>query len=198
MAIVAGGSAQWMAVHWIFAAALSLFVVTGLVVLSGGTRLTDRWWTMAAWAVVVVGALWTTATAVAEATVITQAAVAGDVATIEAWEVFAEALAMGVAFLALAVVAIAGNEARTVNAATPTWASWIAVLAGIVSFVGFVADMGLGIALGGVVWVVASIVLGLWTLWFGVALLRLRAAEPTRGCACLRGVPCPRTLAVDN
>lgn len=34
--------------------------------------------------------------------------------------------------------------------------------------------MWLGIAVGNLIWVVASILMSLWTLWFGLALMRRR------------------------
>ena len=127
---------------------------------------------MSAWAVVTVGALWTMTTAVAEATAIAGAAVSGNAPMFEAWWAFAEAKATGFAVLALAVAVIATNEARMPHGATPAWASWVAVAAGIVAFAGWVLGMWLGIAPGSFIWVISSMVMGLWTLWFGVALLR--------------------------
>lgn len=173
MATIADGPTRWVAAHWTAALALSLLAIAGLIVLTAGSRLTQNGWTMTAWAVLVVGALWVTTTAVAEATVITEAAVAGDTATFEAWHLFAEGKALGFGFLALAVTVIAGNEARSTRAVTPVWASWIGAVAGIAAFVGFVV-LGalLGIALGGLVWVASTIVMSLWILWFGVALVR--------------------------
>lgn len=173
MAIIADGPARWVAVHWAAAMALTLFAIAGLLVLTAGSRLTRNGWLATAWAVLVLGALWVTTTAVAEATVITEAAVAGDTATFEAWQLFAEGKAIGFGFLALAVAAIAGNEARSTRSVTPAWAAWIGSVAAIVAFVGFVVlGLLLGIALGGLVWVVSTIVMSLWTLWFGVALGR--------------------------
>ncbi|WP_433625554.1 hypothetical protein [Halomicrococcus sp. NG-SE-24] len=173
MATIADGPTRWVAAHWTAAMALTLFAIAGLIVLTAGSRLTQNGWTMTAWAVLVVGALWVTTTAVAEATVITEAAVAGDTATFEAWQLFAEGKAVGFGFLALAVAIIAGNEARSTRSVIPVWASWIGAAAGVVAFVGFVVlGLLLGIALGGPVWIASTIVMSLWTLWFGVALGR--------------------------
>lgn len=173
MATVADGPTLWVGAHWVAAMALSLFAITGLIVLTARSRLTQNGWTLTAWAVFVVGALWVTTTAVAEATVITEAAVAGDTATFEAWQHFAEGKAVGFGFLAIAVAVIAGNEARSTRSVTPAWASWIGSIAGVVAFVGFVVlGLLLGIALGGLVWIASTILISLWTLWFGVALAR--------------------------
>lgn len=181
MATIADGPTRWVAAHWAAALALSLFVIAGLLMLTAGSRLTRDWWTVTAWAVLVVGALWVTTTAVAEATVITQAAVAGDTATFEAWEAFAEGKAIGFGFLALGVAVIAANEARSVHAATPVWASWVGAIAAVAAFVGFVVlGIMLGIAVGGLVWLGSTIVMSLWTLWFGVALMRLDDAAQIR------------------
>ena len=74
--------------------------------------------------------------------------------------------------LALAIAAIAVNEARSGPITTPVWASWLGAVAGVLAIGGFVLALGLGIALGGPVWLVSSILMSLWTLWFGVNLAR--------------------------
>lgn len=154
----------------VIAAALSLFAVAGLIVLTGQSRLTENGWTTSAWAVLIVGALWTVTTAVVEVTVIADAAVAGNATIFETWWAFAEGRAGGFSFLALAIAVIAGNEARTAQRVTPVWASSIAVAAGVASFVGWALGIWLGIRFGNLLWVMSSFVLCLWGLWFGVAL----------------------------
>lgn len=176
MTVIAEGSARWIVVHWAAAASLSLLAVTGLLVLTARSRLTESGWTMSAWAVLVIGALWTVSTAVAEATTMAGAATSGNEAIFRAWWQFAEGKASGFVFLALAVALIAGHEARGAQRATPAWAAWIAVAAGAGSFVGWAMSMWLGIPIGGLVWVVSSLVMCLWLLWFGVAL----ALKPNR------------------
>ena len=171
MQSIAEGVIRWTTVHWV-AAALSLFAVTGLLVLTAGSRLTNDWWTLTAWAVLPVGALWTMITAVTEATVITNAAVAGNTETFQAWWAFAEGMATGFTFVALAVAVIAGNEIQSSERAVPVWSAWIAMIAGSASFAGWALGMWLGISLGNLVWVVSSLLMSLWTLWFGTALMR--------------------------
>src|SRR5215204_5913347 len=85
MQSIAAGVIRWSTVHWIAAVALSLFMVTSLLVLTAGSRLTEGWSTMTAWAVLLVGALWTLTTAVVEATVVANAAVSGNRETFQAW-----------------------------------------------------------------------------------------------------------------
>lgn len=174
MAAIANAPTQWMLAHWAAALALTIFAIAGLIMLSTASRLSRNWWTMSAWAVLILGAIWVTTTAVAEATVITEAAVAGDTATFEAWQLFAEGwAAAGFGFLAIAIAVIAGNEARSARSVTPAWASWIGAIAGIVAFVGFVVlAVLLGIAVGGLIWLISTLVMSLWTFWFGVALVR--------------------------
>jgi hypothetical protein len=87
--------------------------------LSSGSRLAGGWWTITVWAGLTVSALWTMTTAVAEATVVTDAAVSGAKEMFEAWWAFAEGKANGIAFLALAIVVISGNEARSSERAVP-------------------------------------------------------------------------------
>lgn len=182
MATIANGPIRWAAAHWMAAMALSAFALVGLIVLTGGSRLTQNGWTVSAWAVLVVGALWVTTTAVAEATVITVAAVAGDRATFEAWQLYVEGRAVGFGFLALAIAVIAGNEARSTRSVTPAWAAWIGATAGTVAFGGFVVlGLWFGLAVGGLIWLVSTIVMSLWTLWFGIALTRSDDIVSTSG-----------------
>lgn len=177
MTRIAQDAIRWAVIHWIAAAGLSLYAVAGLVVLNSRSRLNDGLWTLTAWAVITVGALWTVTTAIAETTVVANAAAAGSRETFEAWWAFAEGNGNGFALLALAVAVIAGNEARASAGATPAWSAWIATVAGISSFAGWALGMWFGIGLGSVLWVVASVVMSMWTLWFGVVLMRFQA-EP--------------------
>ena len=175
MEVIAEGPVRWAIVHWAAAAALSLFAITGLIVLTARSRLTQEWWTLSAWGVITVGALWTMTTAVAEATVVTDAAAARDIGRFEAWWAFSEGKATGFMFLALAVAVIAGNEAISARAATPAWASWIAMLAGTGSFLGWPLGMWFGIYLGSILWVLSSLMMSAWTLWFGLGLIKSKS-----------------------
>lgn len=172
MQSIAEGVIRWTGVHWVAAVALSLFVVSGLLVLTAGSRLTEGWWTMTAWAVLPVGALWTMITAVAEATVIANAAVSGNVETFQAWWAFSEGMATGFTFVALAVAVIAANEVQSFERVVPVWSAWIGMIAGMASFAGWAMGMWLGISPGNLVWVISSLLMSLWTLWFGTALMR--------------------------
>jgi hypothetical protein len=174
---IAGGVTRWTVVHWIAAAGLSLYAVTGLLVLTAQSRLTRGWGTLTAWAVVTVGALWTMTTAVAEATAVVGAVAAGNSETFEAWWAFAEGKATGFAFLALAVALIAGNEARSPERSGPAWPAWVGMAAGVGSFSGWALGMWVGIAPAGVVWVASSAVMSVWTFWLGITLMRAPAAE---------------------
>ena len=175
MQIIAEGSTRWSIVHWAAAAALSSFAIAGLIVLASGSRLTAGWATMTAWAVLSVGALWTMTTAVAEATVITHVATSGNQELFEAWSKFSEGKANGFAFLALAVAAIAADEARNPGGVKPAWAAWIGTVVAVTSLFGWVLGSWFGIGIGGLVWVVSSLVMSLWLLWFGLTLARAKA-----------------------
>jgi hypothetical protein len=170
---IAGAAVRWSVVHWVAAAALSLYAVSGLLILTSRSRLVDGWWTSTAWAVIPVGALWTVTTAVLETTVVSDAAVSGKTETFEVWWAFAEGKATGFAFLALAVAVIAGNEARVSEGATPAWSAWVGSVAGVASFAGWALGMWFGVDGGSLLWVVSSVVMSVWTLWFGFALTRL-------------------------
>jgi hypothetical protein len=179
MQSIAEGYMRWLTVHWVAAIAFSLFAVTGLVVLTARSRLTENWWTITAWAVLPIGALWTVITAVAEATVITNAAVSGNTETFQEWWAFAEAMGSGFTFMALAIAVIAGNEVQRSGRVVPVWSAWIAVAAGLASFAGWALGMWIGISLGNLVWLISSLLMILWTLWFGLALMRSQTETVT-------------------
>ncbi len=172
MTRIANRPTVWAVAHWIAAAGLSIYAVAGLVVLTSESRLTEGWWTTTAWAFLPVTALWTLTTAVAEATAVTDAVHSGNAEMFAAWWAFAEGKATGFAFLALAVAVIAGNEAQSNKGATPSWAAWTAVVAGVASFTGWAVGMWFGISLGSLLWLVTSILMSVWIVWFGVALTR--------------------------
>lgn len=174
MTRIADRATVWSVIHWVSAASLSLYAVTGLIVLTSGSRLAGGWWTMTAWAVLTVSALWTTTTAVVEATAVTNAAVTGAKEMFEAWWAFAEGKASGIAFLALAVAVIAGAEAQSSQRAVPAWSAWGAMVSGLASFAGWALGRWLGIDFGNLLWVASSVLMSGWTLWFGVALMRPR------------------------
>jgi hypothetical protein len=174
MTRIAEAALRWSVVHWVAAAALSLYAVSGLIVLTSRSRLTEGRWSLTAWAVLVVGALWTITTAVAETTVVTNTAVSGSNEMFNVWWAFAEGMANGFAILALAVAVIAGNEARSSEGVTPKWSAWTAVVAGIASFAGWVLGMWFEIGIGNLIWVASTILMNVWTLWFGIILMRSR------------------------
>lgn len=180
MTRVSDGVMRWSVAHWIAAAGLSLHAVAGLVILTSQSRLTRGWWTTTAWAVIPIAALWTLTTAVAEATVVSDAARSGNREVFEAWWAFAEGKANGFSFLALAIALIAGNEAQSGERALPAWSAWTAMAAGVVSFTGWAVGMWFGVGLGSVIWVISSILMSAWGVWFGVALTRSpHGAAPT-------------------
>lgn len=176
MTRIADAAARWAVVHWVAAAALSLYAVSALIILTARSELTDGVWLLTAWAVICIGSLWTVTTAVAETTVIAESAVAGSDETFAAWWAFAEGRGHGFAFFALAIALIAGWDARRPSGATPAWSASIAMAAGIASFTGWALGMWLGVGIGNLVWVASSMVMSLWTLWFGAALARIPAA----------------------
>jgi hypothetical protein len=109
---------------------------------------------------------------VAEATAVTDAVNSGNAEMFAAWGAFAEGKATGFSFLALAVAVIAGNEAKSIEGATPSWAAWTAVIAGVASFTGWALGMWFGIGVGMLLWLAASILMSVWIVWFGIALTR--------------------------
>jgi hypothetical protein len=178
MTKIAGMATRWSLAHWIAAAALSLYAVAGLLVLTSQSNLLGGWWTATAWAVIPIAALWTLTTAVAEATVVANAAGSGDREVFQAWWAFAEGKATGFSFLALAVALIARNDVHSAERATPAWSARAALVAGVASFTGWVLGMWFGIGFGNLLWVGSSMLMCMWGVWFGVALARLRIGNP--------------------
>lgn len=169
---IADHALRWTVVHWTAASALSLYALAGLVVIGAGSRLTAGARLMSAWAALPVSALWAVSTAVAEASVVTQAALAGSRETFTAWWIIAEARASGFAFFAVAVAVIAGNEVHSLERATPVWSAWIGRVAAIASFAGWALGVWFGVPIGNLLWLGASILMCLWLLAFGVGLMR--------------------------
>jgi hypothetical protein len=177
MQLIADGSLRWSIVHWSAAASLSCFAIAALIALTAGSRLTQDWWTMSAWAVLPIGALWTTSTAVAEATVVFNAAITGNREVFETWWMYAEGRGNGFAAMAIAFTVIAANEARQPHGGVAHWAARIATVAGAASFAGWVLGSWLNLAFGGPIWVISSLVMCLWLAWFGLSLLRTEAGR---------------------
>lgn len=170
MTRVSGMTTRWAVAHWLAAAGLSLHAVAGLLVLTSRSGLAGGWWTTTAWAVIPIAALWTLTTAVAEATVVADAARAGNREMFEAWWAFAEGKATGFSVVALAVAVIAGNDAHSAERVTPVWSARTGMVAGVLSFTGWALGMWFGIAFGNLLWVISSILMSSWGVWFGVAL----------------------------
>jgi hypothetical protein len=172
MAMIAAAPTAWVLAHWLSAAALSLYFMAGLVILTCRSRLTEGVGSMAAWSVLSVGALWVLTTAIAEATAVTRAAVAGDAPLFELWWSFAEGHANGIVLIALAIAVIASREARSAGAAMPPWAALAGVVAAVASAAGWAAGMWLGVRAGNVIWLVATVLMSVWTLSLGFSLMR--------------------------
>jgi hypothetical protein len=179
MTRIAEAPNAWIVAHWLAAAALSFYVVAGLLILTSGSRLVEGAWPMGAWTVLTVGAFWVLTTAIAEATAVTRAAVAGNTLLFEMWWSFAEGHANGVVVMALAVAVIASREARSEDPIMAPWAARAGAIAAIASPVGWAAGMWLGVRVGGLVWLAATVLMTAWTLWFAIALMRRRPATAT-------------------
>lgn len=171
---------RWSVAHWLAAAGLSFYAVAALLVLTSRTALVEGPSMLSAWAVVLLGGLWTLSTALAEATVIRDAATSGNADAFEAWWAYAEGNAHGFAVLALGLAVIAASDARQASGATPTWAAWTGTIAGIGAFSGWALGMWFEVPVGNVLWVLASILMAAWSAWFGVALAGYEATSTGR------------------
>lgn len=172
MTRIGEAASRWAAVHWISAAAFSCFAIAALLVQVSHSRLTSTGKTMSAWAVVLVGALWTLMTAVIEVTVIADLGASGDLAQFKTWWSFAEGFANGFSMLAVAVAVIAWNEYRDPHRLLPKWSAGVGAGAGLASFAGWVLGVWLDVGPANRLWLLASGVMCLWLAWFGTALAR--------------------------
>jgi hypothetical protein len=176
MTRIAGSASRWAVVHWIAAAAFSCFAVAAILVLVSGSRLTVTGKMMSAWAVVLVGSLWTLTTAVTEVAVIPRLATSGDIPQFEAWWSFAEGNANGFSLLAVAVAVIAWNEITDPHRRVPKWSAAVGVGAGLASFAGWALGVWFDIGPANVLWVLASAVMCIWLASLGIVLAR--TSEP--------------------
>ncbi len=170
MTHIAESASKWTIVHWTAAASLSGFAVAALLVLVSGSRLTSTGTMMSAWAVLLVGALWTLTTAVLEATVIADLAASRDFSQFQSWWSFAEGKANGFSLLAVAVALIGWNEIKVPNAFVPKWSAGVGAGAGLASFAGWALGVWFDIGPANLMWVVASMVMCVWLAWLGIAI----------------------------
>jgi len=169
---VADGSHRWSIVHW--TAAASLFLISGGAFLSllghaAGESLPGH---PGAWMVMALGAMATFSTAVIEAAVMAQAAHAGDQATFDIWWAFSGGMANGFFALAIATGVIALGAARAGLRGMPLWSATLGAAAGFLSALGWTLDEHMGVWIGGPVWLISTLVMCLWLVWFALAGLR--------------------------
>jgi len=174
MTRIGESASRWAVVHWTAAAAFSCFIIAAVLVLVSRSRLTNTGRTISAWAVVLVGAIWTLTTAVTEVTVIADLAAAGDRAQFEAWWSFAEGYGNGFSMLAVAVAVIAWHEYREPARLLPPWSAGVGAGAGLASFAGWALGVWFDIGPANLLWLLASGVMCLWLAWLGTALARGR------------------------
>jgi hypothetical protein len=168
-------ASRWKLVHWAAAVALSSFAISAVLVLVSRSRMTRNGSTISAWAVVLVGGLWTLMTAITEVTVIADLAAVRDRAQFTAWWALAEGFANGFAMLALAVAVIGWNEYRDPDRALPKWSAGVGSAAGLASFAGWALGVWFDIGPANLMWLLASGVMCLWLTWLGTVLGRTNA-----------------------
>ncbi|SDB20355.1 hypothetical protein [Bauldia litoralis] len=178
---VADGSQRWSIVHW--TAAVSLFLISGGAFLAlfgqaAGENLPGH---PGAWMVMALGALATFTTAVAEAAVVAEAAHAGEQATFDIWWAFSSGMANGFFALAIATGFIALAVVRSNHREMPVWAAAVGTAAGFLSALGWTLGEHMGVSIGGPVWLISTLAMCLWLVWFGLAGLRVahRSAAQT-------------------
>ena len=174
MTHIGASASRWAVVHWIAAAAFSCLAIAAVLLLVSRSRMTSTGKTMSAWAVVLIGALWTLTTAVTEVTVIADLATSRDLAQFEAWWSFAEGHGNGFSMLAVAVAIIAWNEYRDPHRLLPRWSAAIGAGAALASFAGWALGVWLDVGPANLLWLLASVVMCVWLAGLGTVLARTR------------------------
>lgn len=173
---VADGSNRWAIVHWTAAVALFLFSGAAFLTLlasAAGEKVAGH---PGAWMVMALGALATVTTAVSEASVVSVAAQAGDQTAFDTWWAFSSGMANGFFALAIAVGLIALSEFRSDARHLPRWTAAIGMVAGFLSALGWCLGEQLGIAIGGPIWLISTLVMCLWLIAFCLIGLPVTAA----------------------
>jgi hypothetical protein len=169
---IAEGHVRWALVHWTAAVALFLMSGAGFLKLidqnTGGYIAGIR----SAWLVFALGALLTVSTAVSEAAVVSAAANAGDKAAFHSWWEFGGGMGNGFFALAVATAFIAFAEARSDSGITPVWACAAGTVVGVLSAVGWSLGEHFNIGIGGPIWLISTLLMCAWLVWFGFAALR--------------------------
>ncbi|MCG6882920.1 MAG: hypothetical protein LJE62_04100 [Silicimonas sp.] len=166
---VADGSHRWAIVHW--TAAISLFLISGsafLVLLgrAAGERVPGH---SGAWMVMALGALTTFTTAVTEAAVVSEAAHSGDQSAFDTWWAFSGGMANGFFALAIATGFIGLAALRSEDRELPAWAAALGAAAGFLSAFGWSLGEHMGVWIGGPIWLISTLLMCLWLVWFGLA-----------------------------
>jgi len=171
---IADGHGRWALVHWSAAVALFLMSGAGFLRLAAPAEPRDPPALQSAWIVVALGALLTCGTAVAEAAVVSEAARVGNAELFRAWWSFSGGMGNGFFAFALAVAAIALIGAPQM----PRWASFVGAVAGIGSALGWSLGEQMGIEIGGPIWLVSTLAMCLWLVWFGLKNTALTSRAP--------------------
>jgi len=165
---VADGSSRWALVHWTAAVALFLFSGAAFLTLLSSTTDDAVARHPGPWMVMALGALTTITTAVTEASVVSVAAHMGDQDAFNTWWAFSSGMANGFFALAIAVGLIALAEFSSDNRHLPQWAAAVGAVAGFLSALGWCLGEQLGIAIGGPIWLVSTLVMCLWLVAFSL------------------------------
>jgi hypothetical protein len=86
----------------------------------------------------------------------------------------------GFAAMALAFTFIAANEAHQPHGTVFYWATRCATVLGVASFAGWALGSWFGLPFGGPVWLISSLLMCLWLVWFGLLLLRTEPSLAAR------------------
>lgn len=170
MDAVADAATIWRASHWFIAAGSLLLVAGAWCVLAAGSRLSSTWVRMTAWTAFAASLLVFIAVPLIEATVATDAAVAGDTATWDSWNSLATGVVNVMFVFSASVIVLAWIDMKSSNWITPKWASTL----GMVGAFGGMLSMALpwfGVTTLG--WLFFGVIVAmLWVAWFGVGVMR--------------------------
>ena len=143
---------MWLAMHVFLAAVSALFAAAALAVLTARSSLTASFPGVAGWSLLAVLAGLMINPIVVEATVQSDAAVAGDVTIFTMWSALSRGYDLVLGLVPLAFLGITLADLRSAQPATPRWASGLALAGAALMLVGVIGATGFGMAALGVLW----------------------------------------------
>lgn len=169
-------SGTWTLSHWLIGGGMMALAAGAVTMLASGSKWTDGTMSTMAWGAVALFAIPMALGMALEATVVSEAAVAGSTPQYEMWSTVVVAMINALALVLVGLLVVAWDQFRADDPVTPKWASGIAAVLYLVAFVAFAGSTWFDIAAMMPVAIIGSAIAGLWLLWLGLGMARPAAA----------------------